>query len=467
MTEKWDAVVIGAGVGGLAVGALLAKEGKRVALLEGRAEPGGRAYSLSIMGIRTEYGFHGVVTNGHLVHVLEAVKQDIPMIPLQPNFVMYHDGKFFEVPGEIDEFAKFEYIPQKDRTELTDILRFIANTTFEEAEEYDLMGWGDWIKEHTSSPDIYDFVALLGNIPITEEFTSNISAGEALRTIGTGLREKGWCVYPKNGALNIIHEALVKVITNAGGAFYPNTWAREITVKNGVVGGVSAESRDTLLKIEAPIVVSNLPIWQIFKLTNQEDFPRWFVERVHFLEEHTQIAPTASLGLTCVSSKPLNNYKTHVLLSCKEPLNSTGPSYLRWLSQPTNWIKGMGEGKHLFQYGPVCPRWYVNLCRERRSIYEKEINNMWNEIFAMHPHFKKEDIIWKGDGIIPSTDCTMKFPGNAWRQRIDVKAPNIQGLYFVGDTVRGWGVAMDTAASSAILCAEKILKKKTGISLVF
>lgn len=466
MAEKYDVAIIGAGIGGLCAGALLAKEGKKVVLLEGRKGLGGRSVSIPIHGINTELGFHGIVKNGHLVHVLEAVKQDIPMIPLDPNFVMYSAGKFYEVPGEIADFAKFEYIPENDREELMDILRIIHDTPFEEAEDYDLMGWGDWLKEHTSSRDIYDFIALLANIPMTEEYTSNISAGEALRCVGAGLREKGWSIYPRDGAMNVLTDALAKVITDAGGSVRTNVKVREVVVKNSVVQGVSAESGDALVKIETPVVISNLPVWDIFKITNQEDFPRWFVERVHFSEEHSQAAPSASLGLTCVSSKPLNNYKTAVLVSSKEPMNSTGPSYVRWLSQPTNWIHGMGEDKHLFQYGPVLPRSYVALCRERPSIYEKEINNLWNEIFAMHPHFTKEDILWKGDGIIPSTDCSGKFPGNAWRQRIDVQAPNVKGLYFVGDTVRGWGVAMDTAACSAILCTEKILKKSTGISLI-
>lgn len=467
MAEKFDVAIIGAGIGGLCAGALLAKEGKKVALFEGRAGVGGRAFSLPIMGIRTEFGFHGIVTNGHLCHVLEKVGLDIPMIPLEPNFVMYHDKKFFEVPGKIKDFAKFDYIPEKDRGELVDILQYIRDFPVAAAEDYDLMGWGDWLNERTSSRDIYDFMALMANIPMTEEFTSNISAGEALRCIGAGLRESTWSIYPRDGALNVCWEALAKVINDNGGKVTNNAWVREIGVKNAVAQGVTVETAEGILKVEAPVVISNLPVWEIFKLTNQEDFPRWFVEKVHFNEAHAFQAPSASLGLTCVSSKPLNNYNTMVLLTCKEELNSTGPSYVRWLSQPTNWIHGMGKDKHLFQYGPVCPRWYVALCRERRSIYEKEINNMWNEIFAMHPHFKKEDIIWKGDGIIPSTDCTSKFPGNAWRQRIDVQAPNVKGLYFVGDTVRGWGVAMDTCASSAILCAEKILKKSLNLKMEF
>ncbi len=52
----------------------------------------------------------------------------------------------------------------------------------------------------------------------------------------------------------------------------------------------------------------------------------------------------------------------------------------------------------------------------------------------------------------------MQFPGNTWKQRLDVKAPSVKGLYFVGDMVKGMGGGADLAAHSGLLCSEKILK---------
>lgn len=461
MAEKWDAIIVGAGIGGLACGAALSKGGKKVLMLESRNGIGGRAYSLNIMDIRTELGFHGIVNNGHMVKLLKAVGQDIPMVKMDPNFVIYHDGKFFEVPSKISDFAKFDYVPQQDRKELMEILQEIHDTPIEAAEEYDFMGWGDWIKQRTKSRAVYDFVALFANVPITEEYTSHISAGEALRNVGSALREGLWAVYPKIGAMNVVHEAFAKVVTNGGGKLACNMRVREIYVKNDAVTGVVAESPEGIVRAEAPVVISNLPIWNIFHLINQEHFPRWFYERVHFLEQHAQVAPGACIGITCVSNQSLHNYKTSVLLPSTDALNTAGPSYVRWLSQPTNWVPSLAEkGKFIFQYGPITPRYSYDLLRERPSIYEKETEGLWREVCTMFPKFDRKDVMWKGNGLITAHDLTMKIPGNTWKSRIDVKAPNIDGLYFVGDTVRGWGIAMDSAVCSAIICAEKILKKK-------
>ncbi|MGV8057835.1 MAG: phytoene desaturase family protein [Smithellaceae bacterium] len=467
MAEKFDVAIVGSGLGGLVSGALLAKEGKKVAVLESKKAVGGRAVAIPIMGIMTEFGFHGIVNNGHLTNVLKACKLDIPMQPLTPNFVVYHNGKFYEAPSKIEDVAKFEYIPQADRAELMDIMTEIKNTPFDATEDYDLMGWGDWLDKRTKSRDNYDYLALLANIPMTEEHTSNLSAGEALRTVGCALREGEWSIYPRDGAMNVVNEALAKFITDNGGAVYLNAPAREITLKNGVVTGVTAENKDSVLRIEAPIVISNIPIWDIFKLVDQWEFPHWFVDKCRELESHLHDSPSSSFGITCVSSVPLNNYRTSVLLPCKDELQQSGPSYVKWLSQPTNFAKGLGGGKHLFQYGPVPPRSYVKLLKERKSIFEKELNNLWKEIFAMHPHFKKEHILWQGGGIIPATDLTLKYPGNAWRQRIDVEAPMVKNLYFANDNVRGWGVGMDSASCSGILAAQRITKKDLGLNVKF
>ncbi|MDX9786256.1 MAG: FAD-dependent oxidoreductase [Desulfobacterales bacterium] len=461
MAKKSDVIVIGAGIGGLAVAAALASRGKNVTVLEKAPIVGGRATSFPLKGILTEYGFHGLSAGGHAVKLLDLVGQSIPLQTLDPNFVLFRNKKFHEVPGEIDDFATWDYIPAGDRPELIDTLHLVEKMSFDEMEEWDYIGFGDWLKDHTSSLDVQDFIAQMGNIYITEEFNSNLSAGEVLRCLKLALKEKAWSVYPKDGPLNLINEAFAKAVTAGGGEVLLNTVAREITVRSEAVTGVIAESKDGVLKLEAPIVISNMPVWDIFRLIPRDFFPRWFVDKARFLEEHSQLAARASAGITCISKKPLMSYKTAVLVPCMEEVNSTGASYVRWLSEPTNWVPSIApQGQHLFQYGPVWPRWYVDLLRERKSIYDKEIRSFWREIKTMFPDFKDEDIIWKGDGVILATDTSMAFPGNAWKQRLDVRAPNVAGLYNVGDTVRGWGVAMDTAVSSAVLCAQKILKTK-------
>ena len=57
---KSDVVIIGGGIAGLATGALLAKAGKRVTVLEKGNQPGGRAYTYEDKGFTLNYGPHAV-----------------------------------------------------------------------------------------------------------------------------------------------------------------------------------------------------------------------------------------------------------------------------------------------------------------------------------------------------------------------------------------------------------------------
>ena len=65
-------------------------------------------------------------------------------------------------------------------------------------------------------------------------------------------------------------------------------------------------------------------------------------------------------------------------------------------------------------------------------------------------------VCWKLEGVAKSVS-------QAGTLKPEVRAPGIEGLYFAGDTARGFGVAMDCACSAGINCAAAILARSIGI----
>ena len=69
---KSDVVIIGGGLAGLSTGALLAKQGKRVTVIEKGNQPGGRAYAYEEKGFTFNYGPHAMYLpeSGELAKVM-------------------------------------------------------------------------------------------------------------------------------------------------------------------------------------------------------------------------------------------------------------------------------------------------------------------------------------------------------------------------------------------------------------
>ena len=95
MTKDYDAIVLGAGIGGLAAALLLAHSGKRVALFEKRPIPGGRLGSSKRGDFTVDYG----------VHLISRGEGSIMALPIVGEFLksVYDNGTL-----GVSRFDKFE-----------------------------------------------------------------------------------------------------------------------------------------------------------------------------------------------------------------------------------------------------------------------------------------------------------------------------------------------------------------------
>ncbi len=94
MTNKSDVIVIGGGFGGLTTALALAKEGKKVLVLEKCPIPGGAFQSFRRHGQHLDTGFHyvGGIGEGEVLHPLVTYfgLEDLPWHPLDDQFLEVH-----------------------------------------------------------------------------------------------------------------------------------------------------------------------------------------------------------------------------------------------------------------------------------------------------------------------------------------------------------------------------------------
>lgn len=108
---KTDAVVIGSGISGLTTAALLAKNGRKVVIIEGNRKPGGALRRFSRGGIPFDIGFHytGGLGQGQVLRTLWehlGVWPGIKPLPIHP--AGYDLFKFKKSGTEVKSFYSYE-----------------------------------------------------------------------------------------------------------------------------------------------------------------------------------------------------------------------------------------------------------------------------------------------------------------------------------------------------------------------
>jgi prolycopene isomerase len=300
-TEKFDVVVIGAGLGGLTVAGYLAKAGKKVLVLEHHTVPGGYAQEFR----RGKYRFDVAL------HALDGAA---------PGGWAYDHLKNLEVLDQvhfhrIDPFYKVSY-PRHDITVYADVVKYeaelVRNFPNERENIHALiadMVETYWQTRRFGAEDELGIRApieqALGLFPKMiaamsmswDEYMNQFTHDEELKTVLStlwgyfGLPPKRltaatfifpWCSYMLSGAFYpeggsfAISRALEKTVKKFGGEIRYKQTVNRIEVKDGRAVAVETEKG---LRVEADVIISN---------ANSPDTLLKFVGREHLPAEYAQ-----------------------------------------------------------------------------------------------------------------------------------------------------------------------------------
>jgi len=120
MSSNYDAIVIGSGLGGLTAGALYAKQGKKVIVLERHLKFGGAATTFNRKGIKAEVGLHeidGLDDGDFKIGLVEqlGLKKAMDFIPTKNFYAVRHSSltEEFVMPEGIEQAIEYtiSYFP--------------------------------------------------------------------------------------------------------------------------------------------------------------------------------------------------------------------------------------------------------------------------------------------------------------------------------------------------------------------
>lgn len=311
MTNKYDAIVVGAGHNGLVCSALLAKAGKKVLVLEANAQVGGAAITREFSP-----GF-SVSACAHLLYQLQPnVRKDLKLSPAlnsddMGTIALAEDGNHLRLSGDdvagVSEADAVSYREFRTRmTRFADLLQKYLNKPpprLGTKKFKDLMALGQlgFDIRRLGREEMQEFLRLIGmNIhdEVVERFDSDLLKGAISldAVLGTHLGPRspntimtylyrlagdhGRLSAPKGG-MGGISDELAGVARNAGVTIRTHMPVAKITITNGRVAGVETESGE---RFESMMVISNAdPKRTIMDLVGARHVETGFAKRIHHL----------------------------------------------------------------------------------------------------------------------------------------------------------------------------------------
>ncbi|MEN8243474.1 MAG: NAD(P)/FAD-dependent oxidoreductase [Thermodesulfobacteriota bacterium] len=277
-TDK-KVVVIGSGIGGAAIAAMLSSRGYRVTVLEKLGYVGGRCCSRKREGFTLDLGVHtfSQAGKGPLGEVIRQCGRDDTQLiewsyTRNPTQKLSYMGSMVDFPHRIDRLGA-------DLENYRQIIRTIVTMSESQALEMNHFGLKEWLSLHTSNQMIHNIFAYIAELYFIIPYW-RASAGEFIRSMQAQAKNRA-SGYPVGGCM-VIPENYLKIVVDNGGEVCTRTKVNKIIFKNGKATGVVLDSNEI---IKADVVISNAdPQITVLQLADDHHFPEEYIEKIKDIE---------------------------------------------------------------------------------------------------------------------------------------------------------------------------------------
>ncbi len=479
MKDKYDAIVIGGGLGGLITGGLLAKKGMETLIVEKNPFLGGRCRTIEWGGFRADIGpkvqttffnksedtwlyrsceMLGVHLDLHTVdwHIVSVNKKGVD----KPTFDPFDPRKGSQ--AFIDFFAIMTgcAFNEKQQAELNRVLTEMGTVSEETCKEFVGQGFSGWSSKNVADAVVRTFfqgTTILAGVDIPD-----FPAGCMINSMGSIHKGTFDFGYPLGSVLmDSLIGPLEKACKGYGCDIVTNMDVRQICTEHKKANGAWLRDRktDMLYKASAPVVICAVPLYTALgTCLSDDDFTeneRRFVEMTvkgkqddyvgfYYLKE--EVVPPDFPAWTHIFDftigGPVYRGDLYIPLGAHPQIGATGP-----------------KGKQLvLTYligGPEGP---------------------FNEDFPNYETVRKEEAEFEDlvEIAIPGFKNAIEHQGHVLSENwgrycylthdpndtVEVKSKAVKGLYFAGDTpfVLGGLLGTEKCGRVGIECADTILR---------
>jgi all-trans-retinol 13,14-reductase len=242
---NYDIIIIGAGLGGLTAGAKLAKQGKKILLIEQHDRPGGCATTFTRKDFTFEVGLHEMDGPGPRdlkVKIFRdlGLNEKVTLLDVPEFYRFVNERHDVVVPHDPEEArARLTKLFPADEEGIKTYFYYLLNSRKILAEENldPEKSLGEFLDEHIQNDDLK--LILLGNLGYFHDDPYSISL--IYYMIAQGSYYGGKASFIKGGSQKLSN-ALVSVIEENGGSVQLRHLATEIIFEDGRPAGVRYEN---------------------------------------------------------------------------------------------------------------------------------------------------------------------------------------------------------------------------------
>ncbi|MGB4681535.1 MAG: NAD(P)/FAD-dependent oxidoreductase [Dethiobacteria bacterium] len=430
----YDSLIVGGGITGLQLGALLAADGEKVLLLEKSSRLGGRAAVVKKDGYTLDYGIHLVRFGPHsaLAETCRRLGREVEFIPLGTSYLQDEDGRTKVFPTGPKDFLTSRLFTFRERLKIISLIMRIRRADMSGLLERSVASWMD---ENKITGGLRRYFHLVSASMLVCPFLEKASAGELLLNMQKVLRVGVSVMYPRGGWAPLLD--LFTGWIKKRGEIRTGAPVEKIAYEKGRVHGVYAQGE----LIPARKVILSLPAQQLGELLENAVAP-------DLLAQWSRLRPTAGIVLEYGLSRPVSSITGLAYLYRPISFGLFTSNVEPALAPP---------GKQLLTWLMPLP---VESFADKAALAAAE-QELEQALFSFFPGLQ-EAVEWRRAMHLPLVDGVEVNIQQTASRRPPFKVPGLENLFLVGDSTAAPGAGGDVGHESVLCCYRTIKESARG-----